>query len=63
MSVTTELFVQLTCEFEDLHSLATEGQADGQPEGLLRILNAQIGDGVQKCREISSRINDVLGSE
>ncbi len=55
-----ELFARLTCEIEDLHGLAVEGQAADQPDEALSVLATEICNGLQRGQQLVSQINHVL---
>lgn len=48
MSDTGRLFAKLTGELEDLHGLAVEGQAAGQPKEVLHALADSLVRGVER---------------
>ena len=49
MSDAAELFARLTGELEDMHGLAVEGQASGQPPELLHALVDALATGLQRA--------------
>jgi hypothetical protein len=53
---TRELFVRLTCELEDLHGLAIEGQSASNDASHQFVLAAEICNGLQRGIEIAVRI-------
>lgn len=55
-----ELFARLTGEFEDLHSLAVEGQAASSDFVFLSMLSAEISNGLQRCGVIVSSIDELV---
>lgn len=53
MSEPAELFARLTGELEDMHGLAVEGQAAGQPTELLHALADALATALQRaCRTV-----------
>jgi hypothetical protein len=55
-----ELFARLTCEMEDLHALAVEGQAADQPDEALSVLAIEICNGLQRSQQLVGQINHAL---
>lgn len=56
MTEPAELFAQLTCEIEDMHGLAVEGQSPDQPPEILAALNRSLRVGLAKCDQITAEI-------
>lgn len=48
MTDLAELFARLTCEVEDLHAIAIEGQVSDIPVDVSRILVGQFCNGLQR---------------
>lgn len=55
-----ELFARLTCEIEDLHGLAVEGQAADQPDDALSVLAINLGNRLHRSQELVGQINHAL---
>lgn len=60
MTEPAELFARLTCEIEDLHGLAVEGQTADQPDEALSVLAIEICNGLQRGQQLVGQINYVL---
>lgn len=56
MTDPAELFALLTCEIEDMHGLAIEGQSPHQPPEILAALNRSIRLRLVNCDEITAAI-------
>lgn len=56
MTEPQDLFVRLTCEFEDLHALAVEGQSASNDHIHIAVLAHEICNGVQRCIKTVQRI-------
>ena len=56
MTEPAELFARLTCEIEDMHGLAIEGQSPDQPPEILAALNYSIRIRLAKCDQITVEI-------
>ena len=55
-----ELFARLTCEIEDLHGLAVEGQAADQPDEALAVLAIEICNGLHRSQELVGQVKHAL---
>ena len=56
MTEPAELFARLTCEIEDMHGLAVEGQSPDQPPEILAALNRSIRLRLATCDQITAEI-------
>ncbi len=56
MSDPRELFVRLTCELEDLHGLAIEGQSASNDAAHQSVLANEICNGLQRSEHIVEMI-------
>lgn len=61
MSDPSELFARLTCQIEDLHGIAFEGQAASLSDDERLALAAHICNGLQGARKILRQIRQALG--
>jgi hypothetical protein len=58
---TAELFAQMTCQIEDLHGIAVEGQEAGLPKEVSRAFAALVATGLQRAGAIVDQIERSLG--
>jgi hypothetical protein len=56
MTEPAELFARLTCEIEDMHGMAIEGQSPDQPPEVLAALNRSIRLRLATCDQITASI-------
>ena len=58
---TAELFAQMTCQIEDLHGIAVEGQEADLPKDASRVFVALLATGLQRAGAIVDQIERSLG--
>jgi hypothetical protein len=61
VSEPAELFARLTCEIEDMHGLAIEGQRPDQPSEIIDALVLSIRLRLTQCGRITAQITDANG--
>ena len=62
MSEPAEMFARLTCEIEDMHGLAIEGQRPDQPPEIIYALVRSIRLRLAQCGQIAAQITAENGS-
>ena len=60
MTEPAELFALLTCQIEELHGLAVEGQRADQPPEINVALVHSIRVGLTRCDAIVHRLDDAI---
>jgi hypothetical protein len=58
---TAELFASMTCQIEDLHGIAVEGQETGLPKEASRAFATFLANGLQQARATVEQIERSLG--
>lgn len=58
---TAELFAQMTCQIEDLHGIAVEGQEADLPTEVSRAFADLLATGLQRANAITTQIERSLG--
>ena len=58
---TAELFASMTCQIEDLHGIAVEGQEAGLPKEASRAFAIFLANGLQQARATVEQIERSLG--
>ncbi len=60
---TAELFAQATCQIEDLHGIAVEGQEVDLPKEASRALVVVLATGLRRVSALVEHIERSLGNE